>query len=174
MRRLAAALLAGLAAALAAEAALPAPPFALEVTPARVTAGQPVAVRLTPRGGPAGEFDLYLMWALSPEAAFLTPEGVWSPRPVPFRARVPAAGPPITTRWVPGPPGEIPLALVVVPAGGDPLARFAWRFRPELARVSAPAPAPPAPLDLAVLAPLAVVTLLACVLVVRAGRPFLG
>ena len=74
-------------------------------------------------------FDLYIMWALAPEAAFLTPEGVWSPRPVAFRAGMPAAGAPISLRWAPGPPGEIPLALVVVPRGGDPLARFAWTFR---------------------------------------------
>jgi len=29
-----------------------------------------------------------------------------------------------------GSPGELPLGLVVVPRGGDPLARFAWTFRP--------------------------------------------
>ena len=48
-----------------------------------------------------------------------------------------AAGAPISLRWAPGPPGEIPLALVVVPRGGDPLARFAWTFRPVLAWISA-------------------------------------
>lgn len=174
MRRLAAALLASLALAAVADAALPAPPFALDVTPARVRAGEPVRLRITPRGGAAGAFDLYLMWALSPEAAFLTPAGGWSPRPVAFRAGVPAAGPPITAGWVPGPPGDIPLALVVVPAGGDPLARFAWRYRPVLARISASPPAAPAPLDFATLAPLAAITLLACALVVCGGKPFLG
>ena len=171
MRRVALALLLALGLASGAEAALPAPPFALDVTPSRVAAGQPVQLAITPRGG-RGVWDVYLMWAFSPEAAFLTPEGAWSPRPVAFRARVGASGPPITARWIPNRSGDIPLALVVVEAGGDPLARFAWTFRPEIAWISAPPPAGPAPLDVATLAPLAVVTLLACALVVVAGRPF--
>jgi len=156
-----------------AEAALPAPPFALDVTPARVTPGQPVTLRITPLGG-GGEFDLFLMWALAAEAAFLTPEGGWSPRPVAFRARVPAAGAPLSLRWVPGPPGDIPLALVVVPAGADPLARFAWAFRPVLVEIRARPPAAGAALDVGTLAPLALVTLLSCAVVLLAGRPFLG
>jgi hypothetical protein len=162
----------GLAAG-AAEATLPAPPFALDVAPARVAAGETVLLQITPRGG-SGEFDLYIMWALAPEAAFLTPEGAWSPRPVAFRAGVPAAGAPMSLRWAPGPPGEIPLALVVVPRGGDPLARFAWTFRPVLAWISAGTPAPALPLDPLRLAPLAVVTLLSCGIVLLARRPFLG
>jgi hypothetical protein len=156
-----------------AEAALPAPPFALDVSPARIAAGEAVFVRITPTGGP-GDFDLYLMWALAPEAAFLTPEGAWSPRPVAFRAGVSATGAPITLRWVPSPPGEIPLALVVVPRGGDSLDRFAWEFRPVLAQLSARAPAPAAAQQWRVLAPLAIATLLACAVVLLGGRPFLA
>jgi hypothetical protein len=132
-----------------------------------------VLLQITPRGG-SGEFDLYIMWALAPEAAFPTPDGVWSPRPVAFRAGVPAAGAPISLRWAPGPPGEIPLALVVAPRGGDPLARFAWTFRPLLAWISARTPARALPLDLLRLAPLAAVTLLSCGIVLFARRPFLG
>jgi len=173
VRRLALALVAALALARAAEAALPAPPFALDVTPARVPAGQPVRLAITPRGGES-TFDLYLMWALSPEAAFLTPEGAWSPRPVAFRAGLRAAGEPIVGRWVPGPGRDIPLALVVVPAGGDPLARFAWTYRPTLVRISVDVPAARAPLDVRGLAPLAALTLVACAVVLLAGRPFLG
>jgi len=165
------ALLLSLAAAGAAEAALPSPPFALDVTPSRVAPGQPVQLELARRGGP-GVWDIYLMWAFSPEAAFLTPEGAWSPRPVAFRVRVPAAGPPITTRWVVNRAGEIPLALVVVEPGGDPLARFTWTFRPEITWVSAPAPSVPAPLDAGTLAPLAVLTLLGCALILLTGGPF--
>jgi hypothetical protein len=75
---------------------------------------------------------------------------------------------------VPGPPGEIPLALVVLPPGGDPLARFAWTFRPVLAWIGARPPAPAVPLDLLRLAPLAAVTLLSCGIVLLAGRLFLG
>ena len=81
-----------------AEAALPAPPFTLDVTPARVGPGQPVRLQITPRGE-AGEFDVYLMWEQSEEAAFLTPEGIWSPRPVAFRPRLPARGAPVTVPW---------------------------------------------------------------------------
>jgi hypothetical protein len=167
-------LLMGLAlAAGGAEGALPAPPFDLAVTPARVTPGETVTLRITPRGG-EGTFDLYLMWALAAEAAFLTPEGVWSPRPVPYRARVAATGAPITAGWAPGPPGDIPLALVVVPAGADPLTRFSWTFRPVLAEISARPPTTGGAPDLVALAPLALVTLLSCALVLLAGRPFLG
>jgi hypothetical protein len=166
----------GLALALVAgraEGALPAPPFALDVTPVRVTAGAPVTLTITPRGGP-GTFDLYVMWALVPEAAFLTPEGAWSPRPVAFRAGLAAAGASVQARWVPAPPGAIPLALVVVPARADPLDRFAWRFRPLVVEVHADAPGPGAALDAVTLAPLALATLLSCALVLLAGRPFLG
>ena len=157
----------------AAEAALPPPPFALDVTPARVTAGAPVTLTLTPRGGP-GAFDVYLMWALSPEAAFLTPEGAWSSGPVAFRAGLAATAEPVRVRWVPGPPGDIPLALVVVPVGADPLERFAWMFRPVVVEVRAVPPDARAPADVGVLAPLAAVTLLSCGIVLLAGRPFLG
>jgi len=171
MRALALALLLGLAAAGVVDAALPAPPFALDVTPSRAVPGQPVQIELTPRGGP-GVWDVYLMWAFSPEAAFLTPEGAWSPRPVAFRSRVPAAGGPITARWVVNRAGDIPLALVVVEPGGDPLARFTWTFRPQIAWVSAPGPPAPAPLDVGTLAPLAVLTLLGCALILLTGGAF--
>ena len=53
----------------AAEAALPAPPFTLDAAPAHVAHGGTVTLQLTPRGG-AGEFDVYLMWETSEEAAF--------------------------------------------------------------------------------------------------------
>jgi hypothetical protein len=171
VRRLALALGLLLALARGAEAALPAPPFALDVTPSRAAPGQPVQLALTPRGG-TGAWDVYVMWAFSPEAAFLTPQGEWSPRPVAFRARTAASGPPITTRWVVNRAGDIPLALVVVEPGGDPLARFTWTFRPEITWLSAPAPAAPAPFDASTLAPLAVLTLLGCALILLTGGAF--
>jgi hypothetical protein len=171
MRRLAVALALALLAPGAAVAALPAPPFALEIAPLRVTAGQPVRLVITPRGG-EGLFDLYLMWALSPEAAFLTPQGTWSPQPVAFRAGIRASGEPIVGRWLPGPGREIPLALVVVAAGGDPLARFAWTYRPAFARISVDAPVDRPPLDVGEMAPLAALTLVASVVVLVAGKPF--
>jgi hypothetical protein len=162
-----------LALAASGEAALPAPPFTLDVTPSGIAAGESVVVRITPTGG-AGAFDLYLMWALAPEAAFLGPDGVWAPRPVAFRAGVAAGGAPISARWTPNPPGEIPLALVVVPTGGDPMDRFAWAFRPVLTPLSVRVAASPVPVPWRVLAPLAIGTLLACAFVLREGRPFLG
>lgn len=138
-----------------------------------MSVGQPVRLTITPHGG-EGAFDLYLMWALSPEAAFLTPQGVWSPQPVAYRARLRAEGEPIVSRWMPGRSPQVPLALVVVPAGGDPLARFAWTYRPELVLITVDAPAADTPLDLSWLAPLAALTLVACAVVLLAGRPFLG
>jgi hypothetical protein len=171
VRRLGVVLALSLLAPGAAAAALPAPPFALEITPVRVTAGQPVRVVITPRGG-EGVFDLYLMWALSPEAAFLTPQGTWSPQPVAFRAGARAIGEPIVARWLPGPGRDIPLALVVVPAGGDPLTRFAWTYRPAFVRITVDAPTDRPPLDLGEVAPLAGLTLVASVIVLLAGKPF--
>jgi hypothetical protein len=173
MRRLALALLVALALVRAAAAALPAPPFALDVEPTRPAAGEPVRITLTPRGG-GGLFDVYLMWALSAEAGFLGADGAWSPRPLALRAGVPATGAPIVMRWLPGPGADIPLALVVVPAGADPLARFAWSYRPEVVRIGVQAPPSRAPLDLRALLPLALATLLACGIVLLAGKPFLG
>src|SRR4030095_7742551 len=136
----------------------------------RVGAGQPVRMQITPRGD-AGEFDVYLMWEGSEEAAFLTPQGAWSARPVAFRPRLPARGGPITFDWVPTPPGDVPLALVVMPPGADPLTRAAWTFRPLMTRVTVDLAAPPAPAWTA-LAPLAGATLLACGLVALGGAFF--
>ena len=167
------AMLALLSLATPGEAALPAPPFTLDVTPVRIAAGESVVLRITPTGG-AGSFDLYLMWALAPEAAFLGAEGAWAPRPTAFRAGVAASGAPISVRWTPNSPGEIPLALVVVPAGGDPMDRFAWVFRPVLTALSVRVAASPVPVPWRVLAPLAIGTLLVCTFVLRGGRPFLG
>ena len=167
-RALVLAALVGLAAL--AEAALPAPPFTLDVTPARVGPGQPVRVQITPRGD-AGEFDVYLMWEQSEEAAFLTPAGAWSPRPVAFRARLPARGAPVTLQWIPTPPGDIPLALLVLRPGEDPMTRAAWTFRPVVTWVGVEPPAAPAA-PWSALAPLAGATLLACGLVALGGAFF--
>jgi hypothetical protein len=168
--RLALGCLLALAAVSATEAALPAPPFALDVSPARPAPGEPVDITLTPRG-PDRAWDVYLMWAFSPEAAFLTPDGAWSPRPVAFRARLRGLGRPITARWRPTSGGDIPLTLVVVEPGGDPLARFSWTFRPEIVWIHGAARVA-APVDLAALAPLVALTLLACALVVMTGGAF--
>jgi hypothetical protein len=160
-----------LAGAAVAEAALPAPPFSLEVTPSRVGPGQPVQLSITPRGD-VGEFDVYVMWEQSEEAAFLTPQGTWAPRPVAFRPRMPARGAAVTLPWIPNPPGDIPLALVVLRPGDDPMTRAAWSFRPVVTRVRVDAPAAASAESVRALAPLAGATVLACALVVLGGAFF--
>jgi len=169
--RRALALIALLGLATVGEAALPAPPFTLDVAPTRVGPGQPVRLQITPRGL-AGEFDVYLMWEQSEEAAFLTPRGTWAPQPVAFRPRLSARGAPVTVQWIPNPPGDIPLALVVLRPGDDPMTRASWRFRPVVAWVGVEPPATSAAPAWSALAPLAGATLLACGLVALGGAFF--
>jgi len=164
-------LVAVLGLAAVAEATLPAPPFTLDVAPTRVGAGQPVRLSITPRGD-AGEFDVYVMWEQSEEAAFLTPQGTWAPHPVAFRPRLAANGAPVTVQWIPNPPGEIPLALVVLRPGDDPMTRAAWSFRPMVTWVRVDTPAPASAVAFSALAPLAGATLLACALVALGGAFF--
>jgi hypothetical protein len=154
----------------AADAALPAPPFTLHVTPTRVGPGQPVRLQITPRGE-AGAFDVYVMWEQSEEAAFLTPQGTWAPHPAAF-ARLPARGAPVAMQWIPNPPGDIPLALVVLRPGDDPMTRSAWSFRPVVTWVHVDTPAAASGAGCSALAPLAGATLLACALVVLGGAFF--
>jgi hypothetical protein len=163
--------LAVLAIAGGAEAALPAPPFELSVTPTAAAAGESVTVNVAPRGvGATGAvWDVYVLWLYSEPAAFLTPEGTWSPRPVPWRARLGgreyASAP---WRRV-GPPADITLALVVVEPAADPLERFTWRFRPDLATLRVRGPTTP-PAWARVVAP-GLVALVAVALVILVPLP---
>src|SRR5262249_15391778 len=121
-------------------AALPAPPFALAATPSSVVAGDAVAVRVIPRSGPGGQWDAYIVWLYAENAAFLGPNGAWTPRPVPFRAGL-AGGDIARGVWAhTGPPGDGTLALVLVRPGADPLDRAEWTHRPALATVHVAAP----------------------------------
>jgi len=135
MRILLAAVLAALAAS-PAFAALPAAPFDFTMSPAAVTEGAPVTIRIAPVRAGAGApqaHDLYLALARSEEAAFLTEGGAWSPRPVPFARAVPPDAAPIVRQWPRAwPPGEHAFALIAVPVSTDPLARTAWRYRPAI------------------------------------------
>jgi hypothetical protein len=118
-----------------AEAVLPAPPFELTATPDAVVAGDTLALAVTPRAASGGPWDVYVVWLFSERAAFLGPDGVWAPRPVPFRARL-GAGETARGVWTrAGPPAEVTLALLVVRPGIDPLDRLEWTFRPALATV---------------------------------------
>ena len=164
-------LMAVLSLAAVVEAALPAPPFTLDVTPPRVVPGQPVRLSITPSGH-SGEYDVYVMWEQSEEAAFLTPEGTWAPHPVAFRPRLSANSAPVTVQWIPNPPAEIPLALVVLRPGDDPMTRAAWSFRPVVTWVRVDTPATASPAAWSALAPLAGATLLACTLVALGGAFF--
>jgi hypothetical protein len=155
-----------------AHAALPAPPFALEVTPSRVTEGDAVTLTVTPRAATGGPWDVYVVWLFSERAAFLGADGAWSQRPVPFRAGL-AAGETARVVWRrAGPAADVTLALVVVRPGDDPLERLDWTFHPTLASVrvaGAPGAGPPRPWGL--LAVLALAAAVAAVLVCG-GRPF--
>jgi hypothetical protein len=149
-RRAAVALAAGalLLTANAADAALSAPPFILTATPSSVSAGDAVAIDVTPRATGGGPWDVYVVWLFSERAAFLGPDGAWAPQPVPFRARL-SAGEHVRGVWARAePPAEVTLALVVVRPGADPLDRAEWTHRPALARVRVVAPTqarPPRP-----------------------------
>ena len=125
----------------AANAALAPPPFTLTVAPSSVDAGETVAIDVAPRASAGGPWDVYIVWLYAERAAFLGPDGAWTPRPVPFRARL-AAGEGTRGVWTrAGPPADATLALVAVRPGADPLARVEWTHRPALARVHVAAPA---------------------------------
>jgi hypothetical protein len=149
-----------------ADAALPAPPFALTAAPSSVDAGDAVSIDVVPRATGGGPWDVYVVWLYAERAAFLGPDGAWTPRPVPFRARL-AAGEPARGAWArAGPAGDATLALVVVRPGADPLDRADWTYRPVLAsvHVGAPSAARP-PRSWTTLAGLLGVAVLATVLV---------
>jgi hypothetical protein len=130
------------AGAVPADADLPAAPFRLVVSPSHARAATPVNIRLEPRGAHAGTWDVYLMSATGERAAFLSGQGAWAAVRTPFRTAV-SAGTPLVVPWTPAPAGEIPLAMILVAPGGDPLDRRQWAFRPELAAVTVGGTAPP-------------------------------
>jgi len=134
--------------ATSAAAALPAPPFALSASPAALVEGAPVVVTIAPAPGARSSerLDLYVVLASVAQAAFLTPEGAWVAEPTPYaRDRTTKDGP-LTRQWPKAwPSGRHALGLVVVPAGGEPLARADWRFRPSIAWIDVAAAAPGTP-----------------------------
>jgi hypothetical protein len=171
--RVAAAVVAGvlLGAGAAAEARLPAAPFELSVSPDYVASGNTPTVTVTPRPHASGQWDVYVVWLYSDRAAFLGPDGLWRPRPVPLRTRL-ATGQSASTTWKqPGPPGPATLALLTVDPGGDPMQRLDWRFRPSLAAVRIGAPPAPLRLQGLTLAGLALAGVVAVALVLTASSP---
>ena len=128
----------------AAAARLDEPPLDFTVSPRLVTPDETIGIRVAP--APAARWqdttplDVYVMWATTERAAFLGPDGAWSPIPVPVRRDMQPTTLPVTVEWRrPGPAGNVPLAMVAVPSGADPLLRSDWRYRPvlQLARVAA-------------------------------------
>jgi hypothetical protein len=118
-------------------ARLPAPPFDFAITPAQVSEGGSATFEVAPAtGSSAGtnRYDVYVMWAYSEEAAFLTPQGVWAPVPVALaRDTTVQSAPTLRVTWNGARPVmDIPLAVLVVPAGADPLDRARWTHRPVI------------------------------------------
>jgi hypothetical protein len=157
----------------AAEAALPAPPFRLTLSSASPAEGQPVTVRVegTRDGRDGQRHDLYVVLASAEEAAFLTPDGAWAPRPVPYAASVSPSEPPIVRQWPRAwPPGRHALGMVVVAPSADPLDRSQWRYRPVIRWIDiAPARPDATPPATGTLALLGVATAVAAGLVWWAG-----
>ncbi|MBI4635638.1 MAG: hypothetical protein HY727_04750 [Candidatus Rokubacteria bacterium] len=155
-------------------AALERPPFDFSVWPSRVREGEPVTIHLSARGrtgAAAAQYDVYLVWATSERAAFLSPQGAWSPEPVPYRSRVsPGRTAPVTSPWRAGPPGEISLTMVVVPASAHPLIRSNWAFQPVLQWITVRPATPAGDLMKTVLGPLGLGAAAACLLVLLYGR----
>jgi hypothetical protein len=119
-----------------AHAALPLPPFDLSVSPARVVEGESatITIRAVDEGTTGARYDIYLVWALSERAAFLKLDSMWSPTAVPYyRGVSPSEFARASTPWrTIRPSGHVPLAMVVVPAGVDPMDRARWTFRPVM------------------------------------------
>ena len=132
--------------------ALPPPPIEFIVSPRLAEPQQPITIRLA--AAPAAQWadadpvDVYVMWATGDRAAFLRPDGVWSPIPVPFRSAMTATSPEMVMQWrTPEPRGDIPLAMVTVASGANPLLRSAWKFQPVLRSTGVVTDAPRTELD---------------------------
>ena len=133
-------------------ARLPTPPFDFEISPTRVSEGGSATIEVAPRvaratesSGEPAKYDVYVMWAYSEEAAFLTPAGAWSPAPVALvRDTTVQSAPTVRATWNGARPVmDIPLAVLVVPAGADPLDRARWSYRPVIRWLSVTAPSRP-------------------------------
>jgi hypothetical protein len=118
-------------------ARLPPPPFDLQISPTRVSEGGSATIQVAPTtrsSATAEKYDLYVMWAYSEEAAFLAPQGTWSPVAVALaRDTTVHSAPTLAVTWNGARPVmDIPLAVLVVPAGADPLDRARWSYRPVI------------------------------------------
>jgi hypothetical protein len=129
-------------------ARLPAPPFDLQISPARVSEGGSATIQIAPatRSSATGaRHDIYVLWAQAEEAAFLTPQGAWAPAPVALsRDTTVKDAPTLRVTWNGARPVmDIPLALLVVPTGTDPLDRAGWTYRPVIRWLSVRGPSTP-------------------------------
>lgn len=146
-------------------AALHEPPIEFTLSPPTVDRGRTLTIRIAPMThsdwASSGPLDVYLMWATTDRAAFLRPDGAWSPTPVALRRGMEPGSPMIAMEWNPNPPGEVPLAMVAVPTGADPLLRSSWRFRPVLRSVRVAGPPVRLAIDFGTAAALLAATVLA-------------
>jgi hypothetical protein len=136
----------------AAQEKLAVPPLDLTVTPASLLESEPATIRIvripgTPTGADEA-LDLHLVryvgWR---QVVFLTPDGEWTEKPTPFRRGVRLASfTPVEATWPPwrGPVGSVNLALIVVRASDNPLARTSWLYQPVFRLMSRRAAAEPA------------------------------
>lgn len=154
--------------------ALPPAPFNFQVSPSTWPEGGRAAIRVEALGqtgmDKAGEpFDIYIVripgWP-SPYM-YLTPTGVWSPTPTPYRASVSvSAFTGVVAEWrEPGPAGEIYVAVGFVRASAEFLNRSNWVFQPLFTTVRVRAPWGSRSRAALVLGALGLVTLAAVVLV---------
>lgn len=151
-------------------AALPSPPLDFSVVAETATPDGPITIRVAALPGRPWPrdmaLDVYVMWATGERAAFLRPDGVWSPTPVPFRPAMDAASPPAVLVWRPlRQHAEIPLAMLAVSAGVDPLRRGKWTYRPMLRSIRVPVEGGVRPYDVTIVASLAAAAGLAILVV---------
>ena len=162
-----------------AEEKLAVSPLDLTVTPSSMLESEPATIRIVRiRGTPAGTdeaVDLHLVryvgWR---QVVFLTPDGEWTGKPIPFRRGVKLDSfVSVEATWPPwkGPVGSVNLALIIVRASANPLARTSWLYQPVFRLVSRRAAAEPAleearRLEVGVLGG---VTVAACLLVLLYG-----
>lgn len=180
MTRVLPALVASLLAAGAslADASLAPPPLDFSVSPSAVTEGGPATVRIERlRGAGRGEqFDVYLAFFIAwDDVVFMTPAGVWSAQPVPYRQNLVLADfVPVVAGWPhPAPVGSLIMGMFVVRAGTPPLVRANWLYQPVIKMVRVKAASADAlrdPEAVLVLGSLAVLTLAALIVVLLAPR----
>lgn len=157
-------------------ASLSAPPFEVDLAPSPWRVGEGATLTLAGHAGDAtpDRVDVYIVRfpGRAPISRFLTPSGVWSDAPAPYRQGVtPGTLSPVVAAWrEEGPVGWSSVFVVFVRTAADPRQRDNWRFRPIVTKVSVLPPAGLASAGGALLLPAGALTLLAAGIVAWAWR----